>query len=218
MKNKLLKFSSQRNIFFKPNQNTFKIPIPPLKYIKQIQSTRNLKLIHINNSIKINKHNFDSEKNKMIEIGKNNNNEIINYDYYEEKKSLNKNYKRNYLYENYNQKFDTEKKFLPITTLPNINRINITNNNNIISNNNNIEENLKNTNKKINVKKIKINDFNKKILLPNLNFEIKKKKIDKKDEEQKIYNKKTIEIIDDNNDKSFYEEVNNILLTFKNKN
>ena len=218
MKNKLLKFSSQRNIFFKPNQNTFKIPIPPLKYIKQIQSTRNLKLIHINNSIKINKHNFDSEKNKMIEIGKNNNNEIINYDYYEEKKSLNKNYKRNYLYENYNQKFDTEKKFLPITTLPNINRINITNNNNIISNNNNIEENLKNTNKKINVKKIKINDFNKKILLPNLNFEIKKKKIDKKDEEQKIYNKKTIEINDDNNDKSFYEEVNNILLTFKNKN
>ena len=218
MKNKLLKFSSQRNLFFKPNKNSFIIPKPPLKYIKQIQSTRNLKLNHINNSIKINKHIFDSEKNKMIEIGKNNNNEIINYDYYEEKKSLNKNYKRNYLYENYNQKFDTEKKFLPITTLPNINRINITNNNNIISNNNNIEENLKNTNKKINVKKIKINDFNKKILLPNLNFEIKKKKIDKKDEEQKIYNKKTIEIIDDNNDKSFYEEVNNILLTFKNKN
>ena len=50
----------------------------------------------------------------MIEIGKNNNNEIINYNYYEEKKGLNKNYKRNYLYENYNQKFDTEKKFLPI--------------------------------------------------------------------------------------------------------
>ena len=49
MKNKLLKFSSQRNLFFKPNQNTFKISMPPLKYIKQIQSTRNLKLNHINN-------------------------------------------------------------------------------------------------------------------------------------------------------------------------
>ena len=216
MKNKLLKFSSQRNLFFKPNKNSFIIPKPPLKYIKQIQSTRNLKLNHINNSIKINKHIFDSEKNKMIEIGKNNNNEIINYDYYEEKKSLNKNYKRNYLYENYNQKFETEKKNLPTTTLPNIKRINITNNN--ISNNNN--EELKNKNKIINVKKIKINKFNKKIFLPNLNFEIKKKKIDKikKDEEQKIYNKKTIEIIADNNDKSFYEEVNNILNTFKNKN
>ena len=214
MKNKLLKFSSQRNLFFKPNQNSFKIPKPPLKYIKQIQSTRNLKLNQINYSIKIDKHIFDSEKNKMIEICKNN--EINNYDYYEEKKSLNKNFKRNYLYENYNQKFETEKKNLPTTTLPNIKRINITNNN--ISNNNN--EELKNKNKIINVKKIKINKFNKKIFSPNLNFEIKKKKIDKikKDEEQKIYNKKTIEIIADNNDKSFYEEVNNILNTFKNKN
>ena len=174
MKNKLLKISSQRNLFFKPNQNTFKIPKPPLKYIKQIQSTRNLKLNQINYSIKINKNIFDSEKNKMFEIGKNN--EIINYDYYEEKKSLNKNYKRNYLYENYNQKFETEKKILPLTTLPNINRINITNNNNNnnnISNNNNIEENLKNTNKIINVKKIQINNFKKQIFLPNLNFEIK---------------------------------------------
>ena len=214
MKNKLLKFSSQRNLFFKPNKNSFIIPKPPLKYIKQIQSTRNLKLNQINYSIKIDKHIFDSEKNKMIEICKNN--EINNYDYYEEKKSLNKNFKRNYLYENYNQKFETEKKNLPTTTLPNIKRINITNNN--ISNNNN--EELKNKNKIINVKKIKINKFNKKIFLPNLNFEIKKKKIDKikKDEEQKIYNKKTIEIIADNNDKSFYEEVNNILNTFKNKN
>ena len=117
MKNKLFKFSSQKNLFFKPNQNNnYKIPKPPLKFIKQIQSTRNLKLNHINNSIKINKNIFDSQKNLVIKTEKNN---IIN----EEKKNVN-NFKRNFLYENYHQNFVTEKKNFPITTLPNINRIN----------------------------------------------------------------------------------------------
>ena len=199
MKNKLFKFSSQKNLFFKPNQNNnYKIPKPPLKFIKQIQSPINLKLNHINNSIKINKNIFDSQKNLVIKTEKNN---IIN----EEKKNVN-NFKRNFLYENYHQNFVTEKKNFPITTLPNINRINFTNNNCI---NNNFEENSKNK-----ILKIKIN---KKLFLPNLNFEIKKKIIEKikKDEEQKIYNKKTIEIIDDNNEKNFYEELINILLKFK---
>jgi len=210
MKNKSFKFSSQRNLFFKPTQNNnFKIPTPPLKFIKQIQSTRNLKLNLINNSIKINNHIFDSQKNNVIQTVQNNNNNINNFN--EEKKNVN-NYKRNFLYENYNQNFVTEKKNLPVTTLPNINRINVINSNNYVTNINNIEKNSKN--KIIDLKKIKIN---KKLFLPNLNFEIKKKKMIekiKKDEEQKIYNKKTIEFIDDNNDKSFYEEVNNILLKF----